>query len=68
MKRKTNLNESDAEIAQLLADGKTVNEVADKLKVNKRTMEAKVMSAKKKALAATLPHLVANYFRKGLIK
>jgi len=68
MKQKTNLNESDAEIAQLLADGKTVNEVADKLKVNKRTMEAKVMSAKKKALAETLPHLVANYFRKGLIK
>lgn len=64
----TNLNESDAKIAQLLANGFTVEEIGDKLKVRKRTMEGRIMAAKKKALAETLPHLVANYFRKGLIK
>ena len=68
MKLKTNLNESDAELAQMLADGFTVTQIAKKLKVNQRTMEGKIVTAKKKALAKTLPHLIANYFRKGLIK
>ena len=65
---KSNLNEHDAEIAQMLADGMTVSEISKELEINKRTMEQKVSNAKKRALAETLPHLVANYLRKGLIK
>ncbi len=67
-KDKTNLNEKDAEIAQLLSEGYTTAEVAAKFKVSLRTLEGRIVTAKKKALAHTLPHLVANYFRKGLIK
>ena len=65
---KSNLNEHDAEIAQMLADGKTATEIGNILNINKRTFEYKVSNAKKRALAETLPHLVANYLRKGLIK
>lgn len=66
--KKTNLNESDAEIVQLLADGYTVKEISVKLSVKKRSLEGKVLRAKEKALASSLSHLVAIYLRKGLIK
>jgi DNA-binding CsgD family transcriptional regulator len=64
----TNLNEQDAKIAQLLANGKKVSQIAKTLKYNIRTMEAKIVSAKKRADVKTLPHFVAKYLRKGLIK
>jgi len=68
MSNKTNLNERDAEIAQLLADGYTAAEIAKEMGVNLRTLESRIAVAKKKALSKTLPQFTANYLRKGLIK
>jgi len=69
MNNETNLNQKDASLAQMLADGKTITDIAVELNVkSRRTIETKFISAKKRALVKTLPQLVAIYFRKGMIK
>ena len=59
---------TDTQIVKMLSNGYTVREIATKEETNLRTMEARIIRIKDKALADNLPHLVANYFREGLIK
>jgi len=68
-KKKNPLNEvTDAEIVQMLSEGIIGSEIAKKLGVNLRTLEARLTRIRDKALATNAPHLVGNYFRKKLIK
>ena len=59
---------TDAEIVQMLSEGIIGSEIANKLGVNLRTLEARLTRIRDKALAKNAPHLVGNYFRKQLIK
>lgn len=56
------------EIVRLLSHDKTVKEVAEILKKNRRTMEANLMLIKKECGVSTLQGMVALFFRNKLIK
>lgn len=56
------------DIVQLLADDCSVAKIAEKLKMNKRTLEAKIILIKKATNVKTLYGLVALFFRNKLIK
>lgn len=53
---------------KLLADGKTVDEIAAELNVNPRTLERKVSDLRKICKCVNLPHLVGFFFKNELIK
>lgn len=55
-------------IVRLLSNGETVVDIADRLKINKRTMEGKISAIKNMFDVLTLPHLVAFFLRNKLIK
>ncbi len=60
-------NQNEAAIAQLAADGKTAREIAFMLGMPLYTVNYKVMTARRKAQADTLPHLVAISLRHGWV-
>lgn len=55
-------------IVQLLGEDMTVHQVSEKLKINKRTLEAKIAAIKLECGTKTLYGLVALFFRNKLIK
>ena len=59
---------TDAEIVQMLSEGIIGSEIAFKLGVNLRTLEARLTRIRDKSLSKNVAHLVGNYFRKKLIK
>ena len=59
---------TDIQIVKMLSNGYTVKEIAEKEETNIRSMEARLIRIKDKSNAENIPHLVANYLRKGLIK
>lgn len=62
------VKEEAMQIVKLLASGKTITQISETMDCNKRTMEGKISAIKDKFSANTLPHLVAFFIRKGLIK
>ncbi len=62
------VNAEIVQIVKLLSCGLTVAEIARTMKLNTRTLEAKISITKTKCAVSTLPHLVGLFFRKGLIK
>jgi len=58
----------DTTIVKLISHGYTIQEIADKENINRRTLEARLIRIRDKSGSVNLAHLVANYFRKGLIK
>ena len=59
---------TDAEIVQMLSEGIIGSEIATKLGVNLRTLEARLTRIRDKSSSTNVAHLVGNYFRKKLIK
>ena len=57
----------DKIVVALLAHGDTVGEISDKLKENKRTMEAKVSRIKKEYGCKTLPQLTALFIKNKVL-
>lgn len=55
-------------VVQLLGDDNTVQQVADILKMNKRTLEQRIVLIKRECGVTTLYGLVALFFRNKLIK
>jgi DNA-binding NarL/FixJ family response regulator len=55
-------------IVKGLANGLTISEIAQSIKVKVRTLEGRVAVIKSTFNVSTLPELVALFFRKGLIK
>lgn len=53
---------------QLLAEDNSIQLVADALKINKRTLDARIILIKKECGVKTLHGLVALFFRNKLIK
>ncbi len=62
------IEETQIEIVKLLSDGFNVKAIAEKTKINVRTLEAKLSVWKDNVDAETLPHLVAIFFRNKLIE
>ena len=62
------MTERDIYIAQSLADGLTVTQIAEASVTNVRTMEARVGRLRLKTGSKSLCNLVALFFRAGLIK
>lgn len=58
----------DEQIVSLISIGYTIPEIASAAKINKRTLEARLIRLRDKSGSLNLAHLVANYLRKGLIK
>jgi len=56
------------EIVQLLSDDYSVTKIAEKIKMNRRTLEAKMILIKKECGVKTITGLVALFFRNKLIK
>lgn len=56
------------EIVQFLADDYSVTKIAEKIKINRRTLEAKMILIKKECGVKTITGLVALFFRNKLIK
>lgn len=59
---------TDAELIQYLANDYTVKEISDEKKINQRTLESRIATLKERFFCHTSAALVANYFRKQLIK
>lgn len=58
----------EIEIVKLLADGYNVREVSEKMKTNKRSLEAKLALMRGKYRTTTLAGLVAIFLRNKLIE
>lgn len=56
------------QFVQYLADGWTMKEISVQEKLGIRTLEARLKTLKKQVGAINTNHLIANYFRKKLIK
>lgn len=59
---------TNSEIVELLADGYRLSEISKKMDITDKCMEKKIIIIKERASVKTLPQLVANYLRKGIIK
>lgn len=59
---------TDAEIVQMLSEGIIGSEIAFKLGVNLRTLEARLTRIRDKSNSRNVAHLVGNYFRDKKIK
>jgi DNA-binding NarL/FixJ family response regulator len=55
-----NTRESNLKIVELLAKGLTIKEVAAKMNMGKRTIDARILVLKKKFQSRTLPQLVVK--------
>jgi len=62
------LSDADIAVVQLLGDDNTVEDVANAIEINKRTLEARILLIKRKCSVTTLAGLVALFFRNKLIK
>lgn len=59
---------TDADIVQMLSVGMTGYQIAEKTKINIRTLEARLTRIRDKSNSTNVAHLVGNYFRNKLIK
>lgn len=62
------LTAKQVEIFQLVADGMSRKEIASKMKLTTRTIEAHCYNSYNVLGVKSVPHAVAELFRKGLIK
>lgn len=62
-----NVTDKETEIVKLLADGNTIPDIAVKMGLNRRSLEAKVATLKDKYRSSTVAHLVAVFLRNKLI-
>lgn len=62
------VNAKEVDIVNLLSQDLTVSQIALKLEINARTMEAKVSRLKEKTETKTLQGLVSLFFRNKLIE
>lgn len=60
--------ESDKKIISMIADGYTVLEISKSLKINRRTLEAKMIKIKNRYGARTQANLVAIFLRNRLLE
>lgn len=58
---------TDTEILKLLAEGLTAKEIAEKLSISKRTVEARILRMKERSSTKTSTHLVSFAYLKGLL-
>lgn len=58
---------SNTDIVKRLADGHRVCEIAAEFKVNKRTVEARIVLIRERMVCKTTTQLVAVFLRKKLI-
>ena len=65
---KVDITTDMVELVQLLADDNTVQETADLMSINKRTLEQRIVLIKRECGTNTLYGLVALFFRNKLIK
>lgn len=65
---KVEITSQVVEIVQLLANDYSVTKIAEKIKMNRRTLEAKMILIKKECAVKTIYGLVALFFRNKLIK
>ena len=63
-----NLSEPELEVLQLIADGYTDDEIAEKLYITIHTANAHRKNLLEKMKCVNAASLVANAFRKGLVK
>ncbi len=59
---------TDIEIVQMLSEGIIGSEIANRIGMNIRTLEARLTRIRDKSNSTNVAHLVGNYFRKKLIK
>lgn len=59
---------SKAEIVQRLSEGYTVKEIAVNCGMNVSTLQKQIINLRDQRNCKNVAHLVAEYFRKGLIK
>lgn len=62
------ITRQEKKLVRLMAEGKTVEEIAKVLQENPRTLERKVADLRKLCKCTNLPHLVGFFFRNKLIK
>jgi DNA-binding CsgD family transcriptional regulator len=62
------ISERDIQIVQSYSDGVSRDKIADKHKISVRTLEAATNKLRSEFGCKNLTHLVAEFFRKGLIK
>jgi len=58
---------SNTELVQKLSEGYTSKEIAVECGVNYWTLRKRIIDLKVQCLCKTIPQLVANFFRRGLI-
>lgn len=62
------ISERDVKIVQLYSDGFKAYQIAKRLKISSRTVEAVLNKLRDKYKAKTVTHLVAVFLRNNLIK
>jgi len=68
VENKVEITEDVVDVVRLLADDNTVQQVADQMGLNKRTLEQRIVLMKRQCGTNTLYGLVALFFRNKLIK
>jgi len=70
IKKKSDLviSEEDVKAMEYISHGYNISDVSSKLKVNKRTMEARVNKLRHHFGCVTISQLACEFIRKGLIK
>jgi len=68
VENKVEITEEVVDVVRLLADDNTVQQVADQMGLNKRTLEQRIVLMKRQCGTNTLYGLVALFFRNKLIK
>jgi DNA-binding NarL/FixJ family response regulator len=58
---------SDCELVQHLANGSTIMKVSEETKINRRTLESRIVILKSRVKCNTHAELVAYFFSKNLI-
>lgn len=62
------VKEKDIEMVKFYSDGFRNQYIAEKLGLSVRTIEFKSLDLQEKFQCKSIPHLVATFFRKGLIQ
>ena len=59
--------DGDIELVQMLADGARPHLIASKLGKSRRTIESRIDSLRGRVGSKTVPELIADFFRAGLL-
>ncbi len=62
------VREFDINIVSLVADGKKAKEIGDTVNISSRGVEKRLEQLREAFDCVNTPHLVATFFRNGLIK